>query len=810
MYNNFKRYSEMPIKKDNEKINVCIFHNDNVPFDLRLASVFDIISKNEKFNFCIVFPNDYDNFKKDIKNNLVNFDYIILQRNYYDFEIANLLIEKSKILNFKIIYEIDDDLIHIDESNPQHDFYWGIQNQLEHIISNADLVTVTTENLKQQLAYLNNNITVIPNRLGTFWFKKNYGIKKYKPNNIIKIGYIGSIRHSWDLILIEKSIKRVKDYFLKKKILIIFELIGGTTEHLDFTEQIEVPDDKQHYFEFIDWYKNTVDWDIAIAPLESSNLNLTKSELKYLEYAVLGIPGVYSNIGPYANNIENEKNGLLVYDNTSDEWAEKIIRLIEDESLQKTIIKNSYNDVISNYLIEDSVNDWLKIFEENINGIKFENSFKSIKKEIFSYYPINTGKERILLVGHSGDYGGSEILLKNMIAEFKKQDMEVAVFVKSDGPIIGEYKKMAPTFIVDTNEKIVQYTHELSMLNFESAILNTAVTGNFISTLKKHDFYVISLVHELPGVIKYLKLEKFSKEIADYADLVVFPSKFVANKFENMFKVRNLKLIHSQGFYNMFDEFDRTESRRILENKHDIPENNQIILNVGRGEKRKGFDIFIDVSEKLKNENLTFIWVGCINKNIQQEFSNQINNSENLIATGFISDKKEIMRYYDACDIFLLTSYEDPFPSVVMEAFNAKKPVIAFENAGGLCDIVINDFSGYLVEYGSSDALVEKIKFLVNNNALKEELGNNAKTICESLKFDEYVKILKSYCINGKIMIMNNKISDLNNEISKFKTENEKLKTQNKKLSKLNQEILSSSSWKITEPLRNLKHAFKK
>ena len=104
MYNNFKRYSEMPIKKDNEKINVCIFHNDNVPFDLRLASVFDIISKNEKFNFCIVFPNDYDNFKKDIKNNLVNFDYIILQRNYYDFEIANLLIEKSKILNFKIIY----------------------------------------------------------------------------------------------------------------------------------------------------------------------------------------------------------------------------------------------------------------------------------------------------------------------------------------------------------------------------------------------------------------------------------------------------------------------------------------------------------------------------------------------------------------------------------------------------------------------------------------------------------------------------------------------------------------------------------
>ena len=44
------------------------------------------------------------------------------------------------------------------------------------------------------------------------------------------------------------------------------------------------------------------------------------------------------------------------------------------------------------------------------------------------------------------------------------------------------------------------------------------------------------------------------------------------------------------------------------------------------------------------------------------------NSEKNIIYAGFISNKDELMNYYDACDVFLLTSREDPFPSVVLEA----------------------------------------------------------------------------------------------------------------------------------------------
>lgn len=803
MLSNFKEYSKRPTKKQEDKISICVFYKDRVPFDLRLITVFNLISNDSKYEFYIVYPKDYDKFKKDISNNLVNFDYIILQRDYFDFEIAEILIDKSNSLNFNIIYEIDDDLIHMDESNPGYTYYMEIKDKLEYFISNANIVTVTTQNLKNQLSNLNDNIRVIPNRLVDEWFENDYN-KFIKPNNIIKIGYMGSIYHSWDLVLIQNAINNVKEYFLKKNISIIFEIIGGTTDVLNFASQIEVPSDKENYFNFIKWYKNIVDWDIALAPLEYSNINLSKSELKYLEYSVLGIPGIYSDMGPYSQKINHEENGLLVFSNSSEEWEKAIIRLIENVSLRKKIIQNSCKDVISNYLISDSVVDWLNIFENNVDHNNIPKSvFTSdlVKKEIFSYYPINNDNEKILLVGHSGKNGGAEILLKNLIVEFKNQDVDVVVFVKEDGPIIDEYRKLAPTFIIDSKKKMEDYSLILTKFGFENAILNTVVTGNFIHSLKKNNFYIISLVHELPGVIKGLGMENMSKIIADFADLVVFPSIFVADKFEEMFKIKNKKLIQPQGFYNAYNKFDKVKSRQILEEKHNIPKDNQIILNVGRGEPRKGFDIFLEVSQKLQNENITFIWVGYINQDLEEKYSNEINESPNLILTGFISDKKEIMVYYDACDIFLLTSREDPFPSVVFEAFNAKKPVIGFKNAGGFQDIVINDVSGYLVKYESVDELVAKINILTNNEELREDLGKNSKKICNHYKFDKYIEFLKLTAIHGKIIKRNNYILSLENEISSLKKRNQVLHNEKN-------QILSSTSWKMTEPLRKIKHIF--
>ena len=467
--------------------------------------------------------------------------------------------------------------------------------------------------------------------------------------------------------------------------------------------------------------------------------------------------------------------------------------------------------------------------------------YMRIDEILSKYYSLNNNKEKILLVGHSSNKGGAEILLKNLIKEFIKQDVEVTVLVKNDGPLREEYEKYAPTFIIDSLEKFEYYIKELKGCGYDSAILNTILCGDLIPLLHKWEYYAMSLVHELPGMIKLLNAYHHAKNIANEADITVFPSSYVEKKFESLYKVQKQKLIQPQGLYNPYNRFNRAKSRKLIEEKYNVPHENHIILNVGRGEFRKGFDLFVEASKKLETDNYSFIWVGDVNDEMLP-YLNEFDN-KNLILTGFISDLDQIMSFYDACDVFMLTSREDPFPSVVLEAFNAKKPVVAFEDAGGFCDVVLNDETGYLVEFESVGGLINKIQLICDDNILKENLGNNAKGMCEEYSFSSYVKLLKTHCFTGQkvsflenqMILKDDKIGHLENDIysklnkvnylekqnQKLSEEKEvvlslkneeisKLKRKNKKLTKEKNEILSSSSWKVTKPFRHVKNDAKK
>lgn len=358
MFENLKKYSELSIGDEAIKIGLFV-KEGSVSSEIRLLVPFNLLSSDKRFSTYFILQRDYDAVKKDLHESNFCFDYIIIQRNALEIDFAKFLINKCKSLGIKIIYEIDDDLIHFDRNNSGYDYYHNIKEDLEYQIMHADIVTVSTPNLKKMLNYLNSNILVIPNRLIDEWFSEIYDYSR--PDNIIKIGYMGTPFHSWDLAYIENAINDVKEYYSKKNIQVVFELIGGTNENLSWANQIDVPVDCRKYLDFIPWLKSIVNWDIVVAPLEYNNLNFSKSQLKYLEYSALGIPGVYSNVGPYSQEVVHEYTGLLV-SNTREDWAKNIIRLIDDDILKEDIVFNSMNEIKKNYLIKDSVRQWKIIF----------------------------------------------------------------------------------------------------------------------------------------------------------------------------------------------------------------------------------------------------------------------------------------------------------------------------------------------------------------------------------------------------------------------------------------------------------------
>ena len=234
-----------------------------------------------------------------------------------------------------------------------------------------------------------------------------------------------------------------------------------------------------------------------------------------------------------------------------------------------------------------------KVITKLYNSFIRNSKKDAIEEVVHDYYKELAGK-KIILVGHSGGLGGAEVLLRNMIQEFVRQKYQVVVLVRGNGPIIESYQKYAPTFVIDTVEKNVDYIQRLKRLGYNSAILNTITNGDLIPLCKQNDIHVVQLIHELPGVIHALKCEERAEIIATQADLVVFPANFVKEKFETIAPLKVPFKVKPQGLYMVYNNWNKSESRNYLKQQYNIPLDHFIVLNVGLGERRKGFDLFVE------------------------------------------------------------------------------------------------------------------------------------------------------------------------------------------------------------------------
>jgi hypothetical protein len=85
--------------------------------------------------------------------------------------------------------------------------------------------------------------------------------------------------------------------------------------------------------------------DICLAPLVHDRFNDCKSDLRYLEAALCGVPVVASRWGEYRQTIVDGVNGALA--SNDEEWADKLETLMDDPSLRHSMAAADRNDVLS-------------------------------------------------------------------------------------------------------------------------------------------------------------------------------------------------------------------------------------------------------------------------------------------------------------------------------------------------------------------------------------------------------------------------------------------------------------------------------
>ena len=231
------------------------------------------------------------------------------------------------------------------------------------IMQLCDEVTVTNKFMKDYYIEKtgNKNITVIPNFIPRFWMDRYYDLNKIKENyqkhkRKPRIVYCGSGAH-FD---IENKIGQKDDFFhindtIRKTVdKYQWVFVGGFP--LTLGDLV-----KAGKIEFHEW-TNLVDYPRAIsqleatlfyAPLEDSNFNKAKSDLKFIEACAMGIPSICQDLCTYDTAFHRF--------NTGDELIDKISYLVSD---YKKYIKECKRarDYMSNRWMEDNIDEYSELY----------------------------------------------------------------------------------------------------------------------------------------------------------------------------------------------------------------------------------------------------------------------------------------------------------------------------------------------------------------------------------------------------------------------------------------------------------------
>ena len=318
------------------------------------------------------------------------------------------------------------------------------------------------------------------------------------------------------------------------------------------------------------------------------------------------------------------------------------------------------------------------------------------------------------------------------------------LILKRGGELEKEYEKYSTVYNIDTSYITLDKQKELinylcDTLEIKKAICNTVVSGDFSKILNGKGVKVITLVHELPGIIKSMSLENNANLLVNNSYKVVFPSEYVKEKFRIIAEIGDKKaIILPQGTAKHCKyKYNKKNAAILIRDELKLNKDVKIVLNVGYGDVRKGIDLFVEIANQVANKckNIYFVWVGNLHPDFEKNKSSYFTNT-NLL---FISNRDDVSAYFAGSDLFMLTSREDPFPSVVLEAMNNGLPVIGFDDAGGFKDVV-DDSTGVLVNFCDVYAMSQEIISLIGDNVRMQKLSNNAMNLIEEkFNFASYV-----------------------------------------------------------------------
>ena len=362
--------------------------------------------------------------------------------------------------------------------------------------------------------------------------------------------------------------------------------------------------------------------------------------------------------------------------------------------------------------------------------------------------------KRILFLSHSASRNGATILLLHFLRWLQTQvDWEIEVLINGRGPLIDEFRSVCKTTICRSpsvllnmfpqglKEKLQPHVNVLESLYIKALLAgrrydliyaNTGATWQQVSILSKYAPSLLWHIHELGyGLRLSIGADRIDRVFKNATKFVVV-SGSVRDTLSREFNVPYDKIDLVHGFAplpNLVSE-EHQSRRQQVRIKLGWPQDAFVVGGCGSLGWRKGTDLFLQIAHIVSRTNgyekVRFLWVGGGKYDKESlEFDHDVRALGLHERCSRIITTEEVSDYYCAMDVFALTSREDPFPLVMLEAGTYNVPIICFADSGGSPEF-IGDNAGLIAPYLDIITFAAHIMTLHNEPDLCAQFGNSA------------------------------------------------------------------------------------
>jgi len=204
-------------------------------------------------------------------------------------------------------------------------------------------------------------------------------------------------------------------------------------------------------------------------------------------------------------------------------------------------------------------------------------------------------------------------------------------------------------------------------------------------------------------------------------------------------------------------ELEVKKSKKELRKEFNIPENQFVLLSVGRHVPRKKFDLVIKAVSEIKklkpSLNIKYILIGEGKNTLYLKNLTKQLNLESQIEFLGSCDLEKRNKFYKLSDIFLMPSITEKgsiegFGIVFLEANYYEVPVIGTAT-GGIVEAIVDGETGLLIKQNDLNDLIEKILYLYENENIRKKMGEKGhnRVINEyswQKIVDDYIRVFKN------------------------------------------------------------------